>query len=111
MYPRPEWPEFLDFKTLARYASISEWKRRDLAKQSDFPVVRLGRLVRVPRAAFHAWMLARARPEHPSSASVLELIRPPAALARIDLGVSYNVCALQTVNSVSWRKARCAEPK
>jgi len=68
------WPEFLDFKTLARYCKISERKLRDLAREADFPVVRIGRLVRIPRTAFDAWMLARSAPGA-EPASLLTLIR------------------------------------
>jgi excisionase family DNA binding protein len=68
------WPEYLDFKTLARYCSLCERTLRNLAKEPDFPTVRVGRRVLVPRAAFDSWMLARSAPR-PEPASLLTLIR------------------------------------
>ena len=68
------WPEYLDFKTLARYCSLSERKLRDLSKEPGFPLVREGRRVLVYRPAFDAWLLARSAPRE-SSASLFELIR------------------------------------
>jgi excisionase family DNA binding protein len=49
----------MDLKTLARYSCLSERTLRDLIKQPDFPRVRVGRLLRVHRPAFDAWMQSK----------------------------------------------------
>jgi len=61
----------LSIKQLVIYSSISERKLRELLRD-DLPHIKLGRLVRVNRGAFDAWMQ-----EHKAQrpASPLQLVR------------------------------------
>jgi excisionase family DNA binding protein len=53
--------EWLTVKELASYCGISERKLRDLIRK-ELPHVKVGRLVRISRTAFDAWMLTQSRP-------------------------------------------------
>jgi len=62
MSPQPQWPEWFDLKTFAAYSKISERHLRALIRRGDLPHVKLGRLIRVHRPTFDAWMLAQSAP-------------------------------------------------
>ncbi len=55
-HEQARWPEWLTIASAAAYAEISQRHLRNLARQPGFPMVRIGRLVRVHRPAFDAWM-------------------------------------------------------
>ncbi|SFU39390.1 helix-turn-helix transcriptional regulator [Alicyclobacillus macrosporangiidus] len=48
-------PPILTISDVARYLRIGRTKAYELAYRPDFPVIRIGRLVRVPRERFLAW--------------------------------------------------------
>ncbi|GMA49361.1 hypothetical protein GCM10025857_07180 [Alicyclobacillus contaminans] len=48
-------PPILTMSDVARYLRIGRTKAYELAYQPGFPVIRIGRLVRVPRERFLAW--------------------------------------------------------
>jgi excisionase family DNA binding protein len=68
--------EWLSIKDLAMYCGISERKLRELL-HDDLPHVRLGRLVRVSRTLFDAWMRTKAvenAHEQPARSTTIPLL-------------------------------------
>jgi excisionase family DNA binding protein len=49
----------LTMKHIQDFLGISHETARKMAKQSDFPVFRYARTVRVPREEFRAWLRSR----------------------------------------------------
>lgn len=71
--PTGPWPEYMSLQTLASYSEISVNKLRMLLKgPRPIPCLRLGRILRVQRSVFDAWMRAHAAP---SVDSVLDDLR------------------------------------
>lgn len=50
-----ELPAVLKMDDVARYLRIGRTKAYELAYRPDFPAIRIGRCVRVPRDAFLRW--------------------------------------------------------
>jgi excisionase family DNA binding protein len=50
------YPPMLRMKHIEEYLGISHETARKLARQTDFPVFRHARTVRVPREDFRAWL-------------------------------------------------------
>lgn len=53
--------EYLTAGEIARYLHISLSKAYELTRQPDFPICRLGGVVRIPRDAFLAWVAQNTR--------------------------------------------------
>jgi len=53
--------EYLTAGEVARYLHISQSKAYELTRQADFPVCRLGGVVRIPRDEFLAWVARNTR--------------------------------------------------
>jgi excisionase family DNA binding protein len=49
-------PAVLTMRHVRQILGVSRGKAYDLAQQPDFPVIRLGRTIRVPRAALMRWI-------------------------------------------------------
>lgn len=56
-------PPVLTVPEVARYLRIGRTMAYELTKHKDFPAVRVGRAVRVPRDSFLQWLDRRARAE------------------------------------------------
>lgn len=56
-----ELPPILTVPEVARYLRIGKTTAYELTKHKDFPAVRVGRAVRVPRDSFLWWLEHRAR--------------------------------------------------
>lgn len=53
--------EYLTAGEVARYLHISLSKAYELTRQPDFPICRLGGVVRIPRDAFLSWVARNTR--------------------------------------------------
>ena len=53
--------EYLTAGEIARYLHISLSKAYELTRQADFPICRLGGVVRIPRDAFLSWVAQNTR--------------------------------------------------
>ena len=53
--------EYLTAGEVARYLHISQSKAYELTRQADFPICRLGGVVRIPRDAFLSWVARNTR--------------------------------------------------
>ena len=53
--------EYLTAGEVARYLHISLSKAYELTRQDDFPICRLGGVVRIPRDAFLSWVMQNTR--------------------------------------------------
>ena len=53
--------EYLTAGEVARYLHISLSKAYELTRQPDFPICRIGSVVRIPRDAFLSWVAQNTR--------------------------------------------------
>jgi excisionase family DNA binding protein len=54
-------PEFLTVPEVARRLRISRSQAYLLAERGELPVLRVGKLIRIPQSALEAWVRARTR--------------------------------------------------
>ncbi len=64
---RHAWKEkvLLEVEEARRILGVSRWKIYELIHRGELPVLRIGRLVRIPRRALEEWIVANTR--HPGS--------------------------------------------